>query len=69
LPDGNGFPFQLTASKISPLSAALIMAEDLVYSHLDDEKLDLLEYIKGRKEFYSRDPFKQLYPKFLEMLL
>lgn len=68
-PDGRGFPLGLPSFKISPLSAAFIMCEDLIYKSMIDDTVDLKEYFVSQKEHYSREPFKSIYPKLLEIFL
>lgn len=68
-PDGRGFPQGLSAFKISPLSAAFIMCEDLIYKCIIESEEDLKKYFVRQKEYYSREPFKSLYPKLLEIFL
>lgn len=68
-PDGRGFPLGLPPFKISPLSAAFIMCEDLIYKSMIDEAVDLKDYYNSQKEYYSREPFKGIYPKLLEIFL
>lgn len=67
-PDGQGFPLELPAFKISPLAALFIMCEDIVYHSYVDPDTDLKTYFVARKEYYSREPFKAIYPKIVEML-
>lgn len=67
-PDGQGFPLELPAFKISPLSALFIMSEDLIYANFINPDVNLKEYLIGRKDYYAREPFKVIYPKMLEML-
>lgn len=68
-PDGRGFPLGLASFKISPLSAAFIMCEDLIYKSMIDDSVDLKEYFIKQKEYYAREPFKSIYPKLLEIFL
>ncbi len=68
-PDGRGYPLGLPSFKISPLSAAFIVCEDLIYRSMIEETRDLKEYFVSQKEFYSREPFKSIYPKVLEIFL
>src|SRR5690606_3433295 len=37
--DGSGFPYRLTSSRISPMSAVFIIAEDLIH-HLKDDDIE-----------------------------
>lgn len=67
-PDGQGFPLELPAFKISPLSALFIMCEDVIYHSYVEPDADLKAYFLARREFYAREPFKAIYPKILEML-
>ncbi|MBL7543779.1 MAG: response regulator [Bdellovibrionaceae bacterium] len=68
-PDGRGFPLGLAPFKISPLSAAFIMCEDVIYKSMIDPDCNLKNYFVGQKEYYSREPFKSIYPKLLEIFL
>ncbi len=68
-PDGRGFPMGLPPFKISPLSAAFIMCEDLIYKSMIDEKVVLKDYFLSQKEYYAREPFKGIYSKILEIFL
>tara|TARA_B110001454_G_scaffold219203_1_gene252189 strand:+ start:117412 stop:118746 length:1335 start_codon:yes stop_codon:yes gene_type:complete len=68
-PDGRGFPLGLASFKISPLSAAFIMCEDVIYKAMIDAPEDLKKYFMGQKDYFSREPFKSIYPKLLEMFL
>lgn len=67
-PDGQGFPLELPAFKISPLSALFIMCEDIVYHSYLTPDADLKNYFSGKREYYAREPFKAIYPKIMEML-
>lgn len=67
-PDGTGFPLGLPSFKISPLSAAFIICEDLVYKSQLDTAVDLQSYLSLKSEEYNKEPFKQLYTKVLEMV-
>ncbi len=68
-PDGRGFPLGLAPFKISPLSAAFIMCEDIIYKCMIDSDADLKNYFVNLKEYYSREPFKSIYPKLLDIFL
>jgi response regulator RpfG family c-di-GMP phosphodiesterase len=68
-PDGRGFPLGLPAFKISPLSAAFIMCEDMIYKTMIAPDLPLKDHFIQQKEYYSREPFKAIYPKLLEIFL
>lgn len=68
-PDGQGFPMGLASFKIFPLSAAFIMCEDLIYKSMVDESIQLKDYFISLKEYYSREPFKSIYPKVLEIFM
>lgn len=67
-PDGQGFPMELTAQKIAPLSAVFIMCEDLIYQNMINPDINLKSYFNGKRNFYGREPFKNIYPKIQEML-
>lgn len=66
-PDGQGFPLGLPSFKISPLSAAFIMCEDLIYRSMVDETINLKDYFMSLKEYYSREPFRTIFPKLLDI--
>lgn len=68
-PDGRGFPLGLPSFKILSLSAAFIMCEDLIYKSMIDETINLKEYFINQKEYYSREPFRTIYPKLLEIFI
>lgn len=68
-PDGRGFPLGLPSFKISPLSAAFIMCEDVIYKAMIDDPDDLKNYFVGQKDYYAREPFKSIYPKLLEIFV
>lgn len=68
-PDGQGFPLGLVSYKISPLSAAFIMCEDIIYKSMIEPDIDLKEYFASQREYYAREPFKSIYPKVLEIFL
>lgn len=68
-PDGQGFPLGLAPFKISPLSAAFIMCEDVIYKVMIDDVADIKAYFVAQKEYYSREPFKSVYPNLLEIFI
>jgi len=65
-PDGSGFPLGLEDSKISPLAALFILAEDVIYHGLEDSKIQPQAYLISREDYYSREPFKAIYKAMLK---
>ena len=59
-PDGSGFPNKLTHDKIHPLTAIFIIAEEMVSLNADQKTADLEKFIRDRKTFYSKDPFRKV---------
>jgi HD-GYP domain-containing protein (c-di-GMP phosphodiesterase class II) len=60
-PDGKGFPKGLTATQISPLSAVLIVAHDIVDRLMVESsgfKLD--EFLQSKKDLYTMGSFKKI---------
>jgi CheY-like chemotaxis protein len=67
-PDGTGFPQGLQASRISPLSAVLIFAEDLALHLIDatDRKAAIREFAEKAGERYNAGVFRKVYQAFAE---
>lgn len=60
-PDGKGFPKGLSATQISPLSAILIVAHDIVDALLaSPDNFELEQFLDLKKELYSMGSFKKI---------
>ncbi|MCB0371155.1 MAG: hypothetical protein KDD45_17500, partial [Bdellovibrionales bacterium] len=67
-PDGQGFPEELPAFKISPLAALFIMCEDLIYEVFVSSECDLKKHLSEKQGYYSREPFVGIYGTLMEVL-
>jgi response regulator RpfG family c-di-GMP phosphodiesterase len=62
-PDGSGFPRSLTASRISPLSALFIIAEEIVlYAHtLNSQKeFSFVNFVSINEKLFNKGPFQKI---------
>ncbi len=61
LPTGKGFPAGLDGSKIHPLAAIFIIAEELVtLTDRKKSKVDLMAYLQERANYYGKEPFRKI---------
>lgn len=68
-PDGSGFPLGLKASQIDLLSSIFILVEDVIYNYiLEQGRIDPIDYLKNKKDFYSVAPFDGPYQALLQSL-
>jgi response regulator RpfG family c-di-GMP phosphodiesterase len=66
--DGTGFPHKLSFLKIFPLAGIFIMAEDLIYSHMNHPEKKLETFLKENESYYSRGDFKKIYQAVLKVV-
>lgn len=60
--DGTGFPYKISASRISPMSTLFIISEDLInFIKEDDLENTLREFFKARDNRYESGMFKKVY--------
>jgi response regulator RpfG family c-di-GMP phosphodiesterase len=68
LPDGNGFPRAMHASRINPLSAIFIVTHDLLhYIYLTGKDFRLLDFVAKSEKKYGSGVFKKVLSVFADL--
>lgn len=67
-PDGQGFPRGINFQHIFPLSAVMILAEDVIYHCADNFGIKPYDYLLAKKGSYDHGEFKNIYAATLRCL-